>query len=307
MENSHKQSSYTQSCRHRAPAKSQSSSPDLEFERQLQKHYKSHNQHHHHHHRRRRMRSSSSSALGHDHDSFGVQGDFDRELGHSRFGYNHRETKGCGSENEDDEDLFQLGTRDLAELEKENSRFRSMSDFYDSIPGENWVNGLVPLIPDLSLLYADYNDLHHLSETEFYSRLERLKIHQQELMNMVEEGIEAPLTQIKVEPVPQSQIRASERENNNQSADDEDNNSILSLDYSNRGRVTSRPTSSFLKVRKPKSVRISSGTTNFSEMYNELLDENLRINMTTTRSKSASPRRSTRSLTIPKPFKMTQK
>lgn len=166
---------------------------------------------------------------------------------------------------------------------------------------------MVPLIPDLSLLYADYNDLHHLSETEFYSRLERLKIHQQELMNLVEEGIEAPLTQIKVEPVPQSQIRASERENNNQSADDEDNNSILSLDYSNRGRVTSRPTSSFLKVRKPKSVRISSGTTNFSEMYNELLDENLRINMTTTRSKSASPRRSTRSLTIPKPFKMTQK
>ena len=36
---------------------------------------------------------------------------------------------------EEDDDLFKLKTNVLSDLEKENLRFRSMSDFYDSIPG----------------------------------------------------------------------------------------------------------------------------------------------------------------------------
>lgn len=65
-----------------------------------------------------------------------------------------------------------------------------------------------------------------------------------------------------------------------------------------------RPTSSSLSKTK-KSVRISSGTTYRTE-FSEYADEdglNVRPN---SRSKSASPSR-TRSLTVPRPFKMTQR
>lgn len=65
-----------------------------------------------------------------------------------------------------------------------------------------------------------------------------------------------------------------------------------------------RPTSSSLSKTK-KSVRISSGTTYRAE-FSEYADEdglNVRPN---SRSKSASPSR-TRSLTVPRPFKMTQR
>lgn len=67
-----------------------------------------------------------------------------------------------------------------------------------------------------------------------------------------------------------------------------------------------RPTSSSLSKTK-KSVRISSGTTYRTE-FSEYADEdglNVRPN---SRSKSASPSHSrTRSLTVPRPFKMTQR
>lgn len=39
-------------------------------------------------------------------------------------------------ENTNDNDLFNLKSNILEDLEIENDRFRSMSDFYDSIPGE---------------------------------------------------------------------------------------------------------------------------------------------------------------------------
>lgn len=39
-------------------------------------------------------------------------------------------------EDTNDNDLFNLKSNILDDLEKENDRFRSMSDFYDSIPGE---------------------------------------------------------------------------------------------------------------------------------------------------------------------------
>lgn len=44
----------------------------------------------------------------------------------------------CTDNNDDSDDLYNINTTTTAlqELEKENYRFRSMSDFYDSIPGE---------------------------------------------------------------------------------------------------------------------------------------------------------------------------
>lgn len=66
-----------------------------------------------------------------------------------------------------------------------------------------------------------------------------------------------------------------------------------------------RPTSSSSLSKTKKSVRISSGTTYRTE-FSEYADEdglNVRPN---SRSKSASPSR-TRSLTVPRPFKMTQR
>lgn len=94
---------------------------------------------------------------------------------------------------------------------------------------------------------------------------------------------------------------------------DDDCQSVLSLE--SVVAKAQRPTSSMSKTKK--SVRISSGTTfrtDFSDIYDDFVDgggdfdENLRLlSAADPRSKSASPRRTTRSLTIPKPFKMTQR
>lgn len=94
---------------------------------------------------------------------------------------------------------------------------------------------------------------------------------------------------------------------------DDDCQSVLSLESTAKAQ---RPTSSMSKTKK--SVRISSGTTyrtDFSDIYDDFVvdsggdfDENARLlSAANPRSKSASPRRTTRSLTIPKPFKMTQR
>lgn len=69
--------------------------------------------------------------------------DFDHELD-SRFrsrADHHRRKNNCVTDSEEEgdeevEDLFSLKSNVLDELEKENYRFRSMSDFYESIPGE---------------------------------------------------------------------------------------------------------------------------------------------------------------------------
>lgn len=89
--------------------------------------------------------------------------------------------------------------------------------------------------------------------------------------------------------------------------DVDEGDKIIPIDECNS--ITSkgnRPTSSSLSKTK-KSVRISSGTTYRTE-FSEYADEdgiNVRPN---SRSKSASPSHSrTRSLTVPRPFKMTQR
>lgn len=73
--------------------------------------------------------------------------------------------------------------------------------------------------------------------------------------------------------------------------------------------INPRPTSS-LHSKTKKSVRISSGTTcktDLSDIFYDDPCDSLRINVTNNaRSKSVSPSR-TRSLTVPKPFKMTQR
>lgn len=85
----------------------------------------------------------------------GLHGDFGHELD-SKFRSakdHHRRNTNCVTDSDEeevvDEDLFSLKSNVLDELEKENYRFRSMSDFYDSIPGEpivtrsqrsDWIN-----------------------------------------------------------------------------------------------------------------------------------------------------------------------
>lgn len=191
----------------------------------------------------------------------------------------------------------------------------------------------------LIYLYSDYNDLHHLSEAEFYSRLERLKIQQQELMDLVVGTTSSPRLKLdkvekktvaidkkknQLEPVPLNNLQPPLRDDlriestrqeevEEEEDDDEDCNSILSLESVVKPDRRGRPTSSLSKTKNSKkSVRISSGTTyrtDFSDVYDDFVDENLRLNAmaneSNSRSKSVSPR--TRSLTIPKPFKMTQR
>lgn len=76
----------------------------------------------------------------------GLHGDFGHELD-SKFRSakdHHRRNTNCVTDSDEEEDvvdeevedLFSLKSNVLDELEKENYRFRSMSDFYDSIPGE---------------------------------------------------------------------------------------------------------------------------------------------------------------------------
>lgn len=194
----------------------------------------------------------------------------------------------------------------------------------------------------LGIHYTDYNDLHHLSETEFYSRLERLKIQQQELMDMVLVESSASLTLRQksdkkttmtnsYEPDSQPKLIPHSSSNRDHLMDylqpsgevhstpdqqqAEDCNSMGSIESSAVKALPRRPTSS-LQSKTKKSVRISSGTTtcktDFSDFYDEFADandESLRINVTSlnARSKSASPNRTRRSLTVPKPFKMTQR
>lgn len=118
MDNVHKQSSSKQSCIH-PPRQPKSHHPlPKKYEGQLR--------------RQRQRRATSSSSLGHHrhHDDPLAQGDSDRELG-LRF-----RSALSDEEDDNDDDLFNAKTNVLEEVEKENYRFRSMSDFYESIPGE---------------------------------------------------------------------------------------------------------------------------------------------------------------------------
>lgn len=253
------------------------------------------------------------------------QGGFVHELGSKRGSAVVGRLSQLNRDSDDDDDdenddLFNASKKSLNIIdafERENSQFRSMSDFYDSIPG-----GLFSFCGDLVhkidiLPFLDYNDLHHLSESEFYSRLERLKIQQQELMDLV--GATEPSTKPgnkKLDSGPHLNMEARkeliERAEPNQE-EDCNSNSVTSQPYGigdHNLLIKRRPTSSVGKTKK--SVRISSGTTyrtddmsDFNDCE-EFIDERLRLNVTNTRSKSASPRR-TKAVTVPKPFKMTQR
>lgn len=111
--NVHKQSSYRQSCRH--PPKEQQPT---------------------------KRRGSRGGTLGHRNINsissllLGGPGDSDHELGREWSVRRGKMSPGDDTlDGEGEEDLFTLKTNLLDDLERENSRFRSMSDFYESIPG----------------------------------------------------------------------------------------------------------------------------------------------------------------------------
>lgn len=128
MENGHKQSSYNRSCIH-PPRHPKSHNPSPKFERQLLQnpHLRSR-----HTTRHRRTTSTCSTSLGHDQNRSLVQGDFVHELDR-KF---RAETQTSDDDEDGEDDLFRIKSHVLEEVEKENYRFRSMSDFYESIPGE---------------------------------------------------------------------------------------------------------------------------------------------------------------------------
>lgn len=135
-----------------------------------------------------------------------------------------------------------------------------------------------------------------MSEAEFYARLERLKIQQQELMDLV----------VGINPTEAGNqaILINGRGEEEEEDDVDEGDKIIHDECNSITSKGNRPTSSSLSKTK-KSVRISSGTTYRTE-FSEYADEdglNVRPN---SRSKSASPSR-TRSLTVPRPFKMTQR
>lgn len=153
---------------------------------------------------------------------------------------------------------------------------------------------------------SDYNDLHHLDEAEFYSRLDRLKLQQRQELLQLGEG-KSP-KRATTEPVEVVEV-AEESLCDKLGLEDE----LLSF-----GSPPEATTSGSRKVAptpkpsatKKKSVRISSDSRtrdlNLSHYGDEFAYDRLRINVTNPRSQSASPRR-TRSLTVPRPFKMTQR
>lgn len=134
MENVHKHSAFKQSCIYPPRQHPKNQQPSRPWQN------------------RHRRRNIPTSSLGHDndqllHSSSSVQGAFNHELDHKfrstgqHSHQYHRNTCLTDSENDDVddvdvEDLFNLKSNVLDHFEKENSRFRSMADFYESIPGE---------------------------------------------------------------------------------------------------------------------------------------------------------------------------
>lgn len=135
MENGHKQSSYNRSCIH-PPRHPKSHHPSPKFERQLLQnpHLRPRPRH------RRTNTATCSTSLGHDQNPSLVQGDFNHELDR-KF---RAETQTSDEEEDDSFCIKSIKSNVLEEVERENYRFRSMSDFYESIPGE--VGDIYPLL-----------------------------------------------------------------------------------------------------------------------------------------------------------------
>lgn len=171
----------------------------------------------------------------------------------------------------------------MLSLTAENNNFLSLKDFYDSIP--------------------DYNEMHHLSQYDFYKELDTLKRKRNELRSScfadnyfknLWSKTETPNTKFEFEEPGRESSSKHFNEFNNFNFDD----------YSPKIFKELKPKPS--RKGSAKSVRIE---TSDPVPYITPHDDNpTRIFKKSLRSKSASPvRGSTPNITITEPFNMTQR
>ncbi|XP_053698605.1 protein FAM161A [Sabethes cyaneus] len=195
------------------------------------------------------------------------------------------------------------------QLRKESDNFQSLAEFYASIP--------------------DYNDLNHLPNKEFYCKLNTLRRKQKELKFACLDGFElckrtakspAGLAESSTNdynedndslhswsksPPTVEGILSTARKSASKSVRIESTKNHDDSDSDGRNsRRKFRAGTPFVSDYEDSTKNISSSTTpinsNFVERYDRYIKRNIR-------SKSASPIRNYSNITIPQPYKMTQR
>uniref|UniRef100_A0A336MBR8 CSON014764 protein n=1 Tax=Culicoides sonorensis TaxID=179676 RepID=A0A336MBR8_CULSO len=177
----------------------------------------------------------------------------------------------------------------LLSLTAENNNFLSLRDFYDSIP--------------------DYNELHHLSQCDFYKELDTLKRKRNELRSSifgedyfqgsVWHKVDTPETNLVSDP-------CSITPNYNCIGSSKHFNDFSSCKFN---EYTPRIASADMKLKSTrkgsaKSVRIEADPVPYITPHD---DNSTRIFKKSLRAKSASPVRENPVITVTEPFKMTQR
>lgn len=172
----------------------------------------------------------------------------------------------------------------LLSLTAENNNFLSLKDFYDSIP--------------------DYNELHHLSQCDFYKEIDTLKRKRNELRSSIFGEDYFHSVWNKVDTPETSFVTPTETSNRMSSS--KHFNEFSSYKFS---EYSPRVTSDDLKLKSSrkgsaKSVRIEADPVPYIMPHD---DNPTRIFKKSLRAKSASPVRENPVITVTEPFKMTQR
>lgn len=175
----------------------------------------------------------------------------------------------------------------LLSLTAENNNFLSLKDFYDSIP--------------------DYNELHHLSQCDFYKEIDTLKRKRNELRSSIfgEDYFQSVWNKVDT---PETNLVTSHTEisNKGMSSSSKHFNEYNSYKFN---EYSPRVTSAEQKLRSSrkgsaKSVRIEADPVPYITPND---DNPTRIFKKSLRAKSASPVRENPVITVTEPFKMTQR
>ncbi|XP_063706117.1 protein FAM161A [Culicoides brevitarsis] len=170
----------------------------------------------------------------------------------------------------------------LLSLTAENNNFLSLKDFYDSIP--------------------DYNELHHLSQCDFYKEIDTLKRKRNELRSSIF-GEDYFQVWNKVETPEMTPLPCTEPPSKGSSKHFNDFHAYKFSEYS--PRVTSAdPKMKSSRKGSAKSVRIEADPVPYITPND---DNPTRIFKKSLRAKSASPVRENPTITVTEPFKMTQR
>lgn len=202
------------------------------------------------------------------------------------------------------------------DLSEKVKNITSLVHFYDSIPGNCICNTIYVFIQlnngfNLIIFIPDYKDVNHLSEKDFYAKLDTLKRKQNELNNYFFRDscpkVDCLIDGNHTENYQTSTFSTKHITPNPKQNDYVVDNNVSPLSWTQNERN--------YKKCPNKSVRINSAKSNAYSMRSDLSCANFKDNYELfltdspkkVRSKSASPLRSTPRLTVPKPFKMTQR